>query len=63
MAARMQFVIRDFALHPNRTEFRFERSANRAGQLSDSENFLCLREEIAGKLRGHVVKALEALES
>jgi hypothetical protein len=39
MAGRMQFVIRDFALHPDRAEFRFERAADRARQFGDGENF------------------------
>jgi hypothetical protein len=31
MPAGMQFVIRDFTLHPNRAKFSFERAANGAG--------------------------------
>src|SRR6267143_866903 len=33
MTAWMQFVIRNFALHPNRAEFRFESATNAARQL------------------------------
>ena len=41
MPARMQFVIGDFALHPDRAEFRFERAADCACELRDRENFRC----------------------
>ena len=39
MPARMQFVIRDFTLHPDGAKFRLERTANGAGQLGDGEDF------------------------
>ena len=39
MSARVQFVVGNFALHPDRAEFRLERAANCAGQFGDGENF------------------------
>ena len=36
VAGRMQLVVRNFALHPDRAEFRFERAANCARQLRDA---------------------------
>jgi hypothetical protein len=42
----MQFVIRDFALNPNRAEFRFERAADAARQLEDAQDFGRALEEI-----------------
>ena len=38
MAGRMQFVVRDFSLHPDRAEFCFERSANLPRQFGDGED-------------------------
>jgi hypothetical protein len=50
MPARMQFVIGDFALHPDGAEFRFERAADCACELRDRENLCALGEEIVSEL-------------
>ncbi len=50
MAVWMQFVIRDFALHPHRAEPRLERAPNLAGELADGENFCGCLEKVARQL-------------
>ena len=54
MTARMQFVVRDFALHPHSTELCFERAADLSCQFADSENLGCLVEEVSGQF--HVAR-------
>ena len=47
VATWMKFVIGDFALHPNRAEFCFERAANATGQLCDGKNAGGLLKEVS----------------
>ena len=46
MTARVQFVIGNFALHPNRAELRFESAANATRQLRNGQDFRCLLKQI-----------------
>jgi hypothetical protein len=50
MSARVQFVVGDFALYPNRAEFRLKRPADLPGQFRDGENLRRLLEQIACEL-------------
>ena len=48
----MQFVIRDFALHPDRAELCLECAANASRQLRDGKNLGCLLKEVGSNLHG-----------
>src|SRR4029450_7072617 len=60
MAAGMQLVIRNFALHPHCAKFCLENAANLSGQLADGENLRRLLEEISGQLHGALRLILES---
>jgi hypothetical protein len=65
MAARLQFVIRNFALHPNRAEFCLKRTADASRQLKDGKNLRRLLKEIRCQLHSiyelttHIVQSAE----